>query len=333
MYKLLRVTGATLLMLLLSSVALNDALPYKTYTEVMATWIKPSAPMTHSDYLPFTLAANTPEYDVNMLGYRGIYPTQITRGTKPRVLLMGDSFTWGHLLSYADSYAGQLQALLPAVEIINAGYHCANSPDAYYACLVREGLALQPDWIVLNIFTINDVLDMQETVWTATDATGAPTSLYTLRLYPDLRGGIVNADVLPWYYSIPGLRDRRLWVGMGELVTRGAGRLAEPVPLPETYVRFRVTFEGFAALANETGIPVLVNVFDTRDHWDDARHEAGERVIADTLTLTIPADRVLDGIGGYTDNDWLLPDGHLNREGSAVMARRVADWLSGIMEG
>jgi hypothetical protein len=144
----------------------------------------PAAP---SDYLPMTTTPymvskdKTWEYDVtytfNSLGYRGPFPKHIEKGDARRVLLLGDSFTLGWGVNFPKTFAGRLQERFgSSVEIIDAAYHNGYSPDAYYAYLLKEGLALKPDVIILMLCH-NDIEDLRSTIWIETDQNNGPTRL------------------------------------------------------------------------------------------------------------------------------------------------------------
>ena len=168
-----------------------------------------AAPFTGSDYLPFTLPRSmnyrhkTEEFDVfyrtNHLGYRGTYPTQIVCPPKrKRILICGDSFTFGWGNDHADTFVGAMQRSLgTGFEAINAGYHAGYSPDSYYAYLMREGLELGPEVVVLVLYTANDVSDIADNLWYELDTLGAPRRVEACRDPPYLSRlpGQVNSTV------------------------------------------------------------------------------------------------------------------------------------------
>src|SRR5262249_44068907 len=134
-----------------------------TYDEVMAHFGPPSV-IVYSDYLPHTLPPDVTMtgtlnwFQSNALGYRGPTPVSVEKPANTlRVLFVGDSFTLGWGVEEKDTFIARmrddLQGVSPAVELINAGYHDGYSPDAYYAYLKREGMALKPDLIVIDIYT------------------------------------------------------------------------------------------------------------------------------------------------------------------------------------
>jgi len=144
-----------------------------------------------SELLPYELLPGaesihrTTEFEVsiriNSLGYRGP-EFERRKGDRPRVLVVGDSFTFGHGCSDEQSYVRVLErslgtaAATGGVEVINAGYAACNYPDTYYLYLSQKGLDLEPDVIVIGFFIGNDIdrqgLSFHE--WAEVDSAGLP---------------------------------------------------------------------------------------------------------------------------------------------------------------
>src|SRR5262249_61615194 len=89
------------------------------------------------------------------------FPGASPAGTK-RILVLGDSFTEGVGVSAAETFTAQLQSLLDGAgldrwRIINAGV-ASYSPLLEYLYLKTQGLALEPDVVLLNL-DLSDVYD------------------------------------------------------------------------------------------------------------------------------------------------------------------------------
>lgn len=80
-----------------------------------------------------------------------------------RVLALGDSFTFGQGVQFADAWPHLVQEKAPAtVEIVNGGWS-AGSPVGYLRYLRSHGFALDPDLVLVAMFVGNDVVeDMAE---------------------------------------------------------------------------------------------------------------------------------------------------------------------------
>ena len=96
------------------------------------------------------------EVEINADGLRG---PRLPRERAPdsfRILLLGDSVSWGWGVDYADSYAARLTtALGPGVEVVNAAVPGWGS-DQELLWLEREGAGWSPD-LVLLCFIYNDI--------------------------------------------------------------------------------------------------------------------------------------------------------------------------------
>jgi len=89
-------------------------------------------------------------------------------GSKPartqRILALGDSFTMGVGVESTEAFPKVLERLLSttegggSVEVLNAGVPGYNTRQER-TYLEREGLALQPDLVLLNVFVGNDIHD------------------------------------------------------------------------------------------------------------------------------------------------------------------------------
>jgi hypothetical protein len=98
----------------------------------------------------------------NSLGFLDTEPTA-EKGNRFRILGIGDSFSWG-VVPYESNYLTVLEEVLsardPRVEVVNMGIPATGPPD-YLAILVNEGLALDPDMVVLSFFVGNDFTERQ----------------------------------------------------------------------------------------------------------------------------------------------------------------------------
>lgn len=316
-----------------------------------APWIKierefffgDSYPASASDYLPFTLPPEmdyrhqSPEFDVhyrtNGLGYRGRFPEAVDKPPgRQRLLVNGDSFTLGWGNSWDDSFVGQLQRSLGAHwEVINAGYRGGYSPDSYYAFLMREGLALNPDLLLQVLFTANDLTDMRENRWYELDELGAPHRVETLRLYTDYQGRMIltperRKRLTPWYLQVPLLNQIHLFVGTAALLTPARGEPERPLPMIEAWRRFGQLVEATQARTREAGIPLLYVLIppDPRRASDEQLelHQRVGRELAAQGAHWMDLLPALGAVDGYFDHD-----AHFNREGNAIAAQGILQAL------
>lgn len=329
-----------LLLELLLAWLVPDLRPYS------AAYVGPPMPLAASSYLPATTPKDrvfhqrNEEYDVelhfNEYGYRGKYPERLekTPGSR-RILIVGDSFTlgWGNPRehTFVQLIADELGA---DYEVINAGYRGYISPDAYYAYLLEEGLALEPDLVILVLFTGNDILEITDNVWLMRDEHGMPSMLSTTRLYTDYNGDFLfpagsRHRLVHWSYRVPVLRESRVFVGACQLVDKVLsrrpfysreytlfGRLRKSLPIREGWKRFKLTVESLNRLAAERGVRLLFALIGPSG---DRRPGMRDIVRASGATL-------LD-LRPYLPPDGYFREGHLNEIGNRAVASRTIEFL------
>lgn len=314
-----------------------------TYTE-MVEHRGELYPAVASDYLPFTLPANVTlngwygTFKLNPFGYRGTAPVTLEKPANTfRILVIGDSFTLGWGVTEEETFVGRMGAALvgrsPAIEVINAAFHAGYSPDAYYAYLRKEGIALKPDLIVMMVYPDNDVYEMSETRWTSIDEFNAPRSLYTLHIFADYKGRLINANHLPWNYSVPILRDDRYFITLTNalnnwLIPQDAiqGRLiGQPLSRDEGLSRFKLVTQATAQFCQSQNIQLAYVVLPLPGvkASDDRYDEPTRQLIVDQLKLPYLATHDL-----LTVDHRLPQNGHLTLEGNRIVADAILKFIA-----
>lgn len=183
----------------------------------------------------------------NAQGFRDRERTVGWTGTAPRVLALGDSFTWGAGVSYDEAFVTllerQLQAVAPEAEVINVGVP-AWGPHEELHLLKTYGVRFQPDLVLLNFFIGNDIQNKR----------GDDLHLPGLMLvagqsyYVHSNGNWLHDRIGPdrWYlyhdlnylFRVGGARVRQAFTWPGEQ-TSSLALLGETAPLVsrEQYVR------------------------------------------------------------------------------------------------
>ena len=92
----------------------------------------------------------------NSKGLRGKLEYSYNKpANKIRILILGDSFTFGEEVSDTETYSYYLQQLLPDVEVINLGVH-AYGHDQMLLYFNEEGIKYKPDIVILG-FVYDDM--------------------------------------------------------------------------------------------------------------------------------------------------------------------------------
>ncbi len=88
--------------------------------------------------------------NTNSKGFRGKKEYSYNKDPdKVRILILGDSFTFGDEVSDNETYSNYLQEILPHVEVINVGVH-GYGHDQMLILLREEGIRYEPDIIILG---------------------------------------------------------------------------------------------------------------------------------------------------------------------------------------
>ena len=93
--------------------------------------------------------------NTNSKGLRGTKEYAYSKNPdKIRILILGDSFTFGDKVSDNETYSNYIQELLPHTEIINTGMH-GYGHDQMLVLLREEGVRFNPDIIILGFLPMD----------------------------------------------------------------------------------------------------------------------------------------------------------------------------------
>ena len=212
-----------ILILLFSELLVRFFKPQITYTDAFKFAMNC---LTKDDLLPFSLIPGfkncsmvnqdgdfSTTANINSLGYRGKdFLEKKVAGSK-RILVLGDSITFGIGVPDDKTYPYLLEEKLKSekkVAVINAGYTDGFSPDSYYVYLKNMGEKLKPDIIILGFFVWNDISDISERVWEKTDPLGLPEKVISCcRRIVD---GYLQRNNINFKYQLPILRQSHLYL-------------------------------------------------------------------------------------------------------------------------
>lgn len=215
------------------------------------------------------------DFAISPYGLRGPEPPAKAPG-EFRVLLLGDSFTFGRGVDDGETIAVHLETLLRdrvpgrPVTVVNGG--CGGYAPWQAACLFAElGLPLEPDAVVLQVLMDNDIADTLARDNRLPEAY-EPGNAYFKTLYARLESDIrARADDALYRSS----RAYKLLVQR----TLGAWRITRPLD------GLRI-FDGPLVPGFPPSAPRPANLEAARTLWDDAAFADGWRVMqADILAL------------------------------------------------
>jgi lysophospholipase L1-like esterase len=204
-----------------------------------------------SDYNTFQLKANYRGVEPSM-EYPGRHVTITTssdrfRGgseldpSKQKILVLGDSYTFGVYVNDNETYPAILNELVGKVsgqyQVINAGYTDGWETDQQYVWLKHNIKLLQPKIIVLGIFLGNDITGIDTEAWADVDENGLPTKWISKDLFVTEAGYIKNRIKgyttvgVESIYQLPGFRESHLAIVLGKAWDRLTNWFEKGVPL------------------------------------------------------------------------------------------------------
>jgi lysophospholipase L1-like esterase len=193
-----------------------------------------------------------------------------------RVLALGDSFTFGNGVAVEDTWVQQLEGLLAAelgaVEVVNGGFATGDhQPGGYVAWLASDGLALDPDLVVVGL-CLNDLGDVPMALVPPAVAEpwlgGASTLLVHLQqMRADRafeRAALPDARLLLEIAPEPWLATQRGLVGLRDLCNeRGVAFAVAVFPMLERLEPGRYPFQGLHDAVAEFAARESIALVDT----------------------------------------------------------------------
>lgn len=335
-----------------------------------------SSPMIYekSDYLPFVLKPNAKDRHIGVYGDFNVsiainsyglrdYERPVLSNAK-RILVMGDSMTFGFGVEMNETYSKYLERKLNSkgskYEVFNAGWADGYSLDSYYLYLKNDGIKkFKPDVIIVEFFVYNDITDISLNRW-VNDSNGLPikiTSPYydvdgqnrlrsAKRVLPLLKNSIVQGI----YESL--LARSNLFVLIKSTISNmltvsSANRVFDKQYNPDIQNEWEINenvllaIKGIADKNNAKLLVVVMPVnFQVNDNlWNEYSASIG----AGKLSRTKPDDlmkkfgsshgiKVIDVYDSFHEEYkkeplFLRIDGHFNPEGHKLVADDIYNYL------
>lgn len=194
---------------------INEFYSFDCYAKGQSYWVTLKSNTTclfHSSQHAFS----DQSIRTNAYGIRNrVVQTPKPKNTK-RILVLGDSFTFGLGVAEQDTYPRILEQILTssipsgtAVEVINAGIPTADI-GYYYLFLKTVAPRLEPDIILIGYDPYNDTHDEEiRPTWTKTDTDGLPITIDSETAYIGSDGKMYSKTV-PFLMRFPFLRKSRI---------------------------------------------------------------------------------------------------------------------------
>lgn len=130
-----------------------------------------------------------------------------------RILVVGDSFTFGYGVQQDETFSAELQKLLDPglrrIEVINAGFAGGFTMDTEYLFTREVGAKWRPDLVLVGVGLSNDLDDLGTTTWKSSD--GQLASVGKVNEYVPLwikKSGLVNLFVKGLWPQVQSLMAR-----------------------------------------------------------------------------------------------------------------------------
>lgn len=163
---------------------------------------------------------------INAQGLRG----PELRPAAQRVLILGDSYTFGQYLDDSETYPTQLQHHVDRhgldTQVLNAGYAAGSAPDQYYVWLKANAPTLRPAITLVGFFLGNDIGGIDARAWRDPDERGLPTRYVSPEVYVGAEGRLrskapgVSTVGSEFFYRVPILRETHLFIAAGKVFDR-----------------------------------------------------------------------------------------------------------------
>ena len=300
------------------------------------------------------------EYDVavelNSYGYR---QAEFARQTldQRRILVIGDSFTFGAGVEGEEAYPRLLEGLLDSdyagrIEVINAGVP-GRYVDEYYLELKERGLPLEPDLVLVGFFVGNDIdgPDARTHVWSRVDADGRPLQID--RLDARVEDGNLIRRVKRARWRLPVVRNSHVaqllyetgrgivhWIRTPRLKEDSIYQLGYAQATQDVVVRVQDLFLAMAEVSRQQGAEFLVVMIPAREQvylsqWNGSERfdwSKPQRIFADFFTAH--GIRFVDLLPLLRDASvgervYFRDDGHWTRKGHVIAAHAIAEALDG----
>ena len=342
-----------LIMFLCLEIAFRAFKPQVTYDA--ASDASPAV-FASSDYLPWQLTPSATDMQqsphgefnvtvhVNDLGLRDNGFSN--DASVKRILLFGASFTFGHGVELHETYASVLeQALGKDYDVINAAYASGYSPDTYALYLQQEGMAFDPDVVMIGLYVGNDITDLFKNTYQSPEH--ITSDFYYIDDDNRLRRSMYNNEgsftifLRTHSHMFVYLKEKFHWMFRTHYTKSTIYDVDYDEALQEKFDQLTTTLIDIHTFTAALDIPLVIVLIPTQLQLDDMQWEAYashttpsvERLRVQTLLTKLFEEQdisvidLYDGFHSYDDIDTLYfaKDGHWNPEGHTLAAEIITE--------
>ncbi|HEY0810251.1 MAG TPA: GDSL-type esterase/lipase family protein [Longimicrobiales bacterium] len=265
------------------------------------------------------------------LGYRGQnFPRRKPNGER-RVVMIGDSFTWGEFVENNQTLPAQLERFLNqrcnAVRVVNGGV--GGTTILGQDVMAQRSLAVEPDVIVL-VYYENDLRDLVNPYWLELQRNRQAKSRFPLSiLYPALRSTAL------WHLGLT-VRGRMRQGPAPQNAPQGE-RLPPQLP-PEKAEEMRAAYvarlKALADTLKAKGVDFVFATFPASASFQDSRFHSDALHIVEAAEMagikTVDFSQSLRASGLSVNEMYLLPvDDHPRPKGYSLAASQLSEFLLG----
>ncbi len=275
---------------------------------------------------------------------------------KTKILLLGDSFTFGTGLSWENTFAGQLDT---DYEIYNAGI-VGHTTDQYLLRLKQLTPILNPDIAIVNFFVGNDVTEHRRHKWYTKD--NKLVQVEDLKVFADESGKLRSKNQIPPKSYVWNFLEQRWQIFHTKFLKKTPSHLkiptlTWPVFLPEDHAGYddripqfwEQVFESLDQIqthCKENNIKLLLNIIPmdvqvSEHYWDkyairyfDAEAMKADRPQTKLLQYCKKQDLdCLDLLPSFRNHElkdqlyFQNEDPHFDTIGHEVTANLIRNWL------
>jgi len=309
--------------------------------------IHQASPVYGWEHVPgsFGIGSLGESYRINSAGFRDTKNTLRKKPGIKRIMVIGDSFTFGVRVNLEDTYPKQLEELLNksnmACEVINCGV-IGHNMWQHYEMLRNKVLPYEPDLVVLGLF--QDDLACSVRPYDESEGyqghnpfeeRGASGILSRVSLWNFLK----NANALfeykyryrRGYTYMRSIEDRKKKWGPANPTNANYMIMSGKIK-KRKYIEFSEALQQFAITADKEGARVLVVLIPDSVQLNDPHMQAVNRFVEQVcVELKIPFIDVTPILEGQEDHNplYLFPfDAHNSPKGLQLIAKSIGDQIT-----